>query len=54
MPKPMVLDVQAWGDPFVGFVSMCISVPRKGEKANATSEEMQDALFQSWIQCNFR
>jgi hypothetical protein len=25
----------------VGFVSMCISIPRKGEKANATSGEMR-------------
>ncbi len=47
MPKPMVCDVRAQGDPFVGFVGMHISIPQEGEKAKATGEEMRDGLFKS-------
>jgi hypothetical protein len=54
MLEPVVRDFQARGDPFVGFVSMCISIPRVGEKAKAIGEEMQNALFKSWIQHNPR
>jgi len=41
-------------EEIVGFVSTCISIPGEGEKAKATSEEMQDALFKSWIQHNLK
>ncbi len=52
MPKPVVCDVWAWRDPFVGFVGMRISVPQKGERAKVAGEEMWDVLFKSWIQHN--
>jgi hypothetical protein len=54
MPKLVVCDVQAWGDPFVGFVGMRISVPQEGERVKAIGEEMWDVLFKSWIQHNFK
>jgi hypothetical protein len=40
MPKLVVHDVQAQGNPYVGFASMCILVPREGEKTKAVGEEM--------------
>ncbi len=40
MPKLVVRDVWAWGDHFVGFVGMCISVPQEGERAKVAGEEM--------------
>jgi hypothetical protein len=43
----MVCDVQAWGDPFVGFVGMRISIPQKGERTNVVGEEIWDMLFKS-------
>jgi hypothetical protein len=49
MLEPIVHDVWRQGDPFVGFVGMHISVPQEGEKTKATTEEMWDALFKSWI-----
>jgi len=36
------------------FVSMRISIPQEGERTKVVGEEMQDALFKSWIQCNPR
>jgi hypothetical protein len=47
MLEPMVHDVQARGDPFEGFVGMCISVPQEGERIKVVGEEMQDALFKA-------
>jgi len=47
MPELMVCDVRAQGDHFVGCVGMCISIPQEGERAKATSEEMQNVLFKS-------
>jgi hypothetical protein len=47
MLEPVVHDVQAPKDPFVGFVGMHILVPWEGEKAKAIVEEMRDALFKS-------
>jgi hypothetical protein len=49
MPELVVHDVWAWGDPFVGFTSMCILVPWEGERAKVVGEEMWDALFKFWI-----
>lgn len=34
MPKPMVSDIWAQGDPMVGFASMRISMLQEGEGAN--------------------
>jgi len=50
----VVCDVWTWRDPFVGFASMHILVPREGERAKAIGEKMWNALFKSWIQCNPR
>ncbi len=47
MLELVVHDVWTWGDPFVGFVGMRMSVPQEGEKTKATSEEMWNALFKS-------
>ncbi len=52
MPKLMVRDVWTQGNPFVSFVGMCISIPQEGERIKAVNEEMWNALFKSWIQCN--
>ncbi len=38
----------------MAFVGMRISIPQEGEKVKAVGEEMRDALFKSWIQCNPR
>jgi hypothetical protein len=45
MLEPVVHDVQAPKDTFVGFDGMHILVPH--ERAKATGEEMRDALFKS-------
>jgi len=50
----MVCDGWTQGDPFVGFIAMCILVPQEGEKVKVDNEEMWDASFKSWIQCNPR
>jgi hypothetical protein len=36
----MVCDGQTQGDLFVGFASMCISIPQEGEGIKVVSEEM--------------
>jgi len=54
MLELVVRDGWTQGNPFVGFTSMCILVPREAEKAKAANEEMWDAIFKSWIQCNPR
>ncbi len=40
MLELMVRDVWAWGDPFVGFVGMCVLVPREGERVKVVGEQM--------------
>jgi hypothetical protein len=36
MPELVVHNVQTQGDPFVGFVSMCISIPQECERAKVS------------------
>jgi hypothetical protein len=47
MLKLVVHDVWAWENPFMGFVSMCISVPREGKRAKVVGEKMWNVLFKS-------